>query len=158
MVEITHITPETPHLETLVAEMATSKWTDLEHSWTLDATKAFLADPDNIWLLAMVDGQVAGMLTGYQLLKYDARQKESLLYEIETKPEFRRQGIGQQLIKAFLEICQQAGSPEAWVLTDADNAPARALYRSLKPSDEEGDIVMYSYDLVKSSNQEGEKS
>lgn len=156
MIKVERISPDSPNLEQLVAEMDSARWSDLEQSWQLDQTKTFLADPNNVWLLAYFDDQVAGVLTGYQLQKYDARQKESLLYEIETKPDFRRQGIGKQLIEAFLELSRQDNSHEAWVLTDADNASARQLYRSMQPSKEESDIIMYTYDLTTKSK-EGEK-
>lgn len=42
----------------------------------------------------------------------------------------RRRSIARQLIATLLEEGRALGCTEAWVATELDNAPARALYRS----------------------------
>lgn len=42
----------------------------------------------------------------------------------------RRRGIARRLTATLLEEGRALGCTEAWVATELDNAPARALYRS----------------------------
>ena len=50
------------------------------------------------------------------------------------------------MVKGFLELARAEGCIELWLGTELDNAAARALYRSLKPNDEEA-FVGYNFRL-----------
>lgn len=46
----------------------------------------------------------------------------------------------------MLALGRERGCEEAWVGTEPDNRPARALYRALRPVEEET-FAFYLYDL-----------
>jgi ribosomal protein S18 acetylase RimI-like enzyme len=71
---------------------------------------------------------------------------EDMLYvhELDTHPDFRRQGVGQALMQELFKIAKERGLSEVWLGADDDNQAANALYRKLGPS-EEGSTTTYSY-------------
>src|SRR6478736_3135900 len=66
--------------------------------WDDDQGRRFLANPDNLFLVARWEGEVCGFLTAHRLQRVDRRRAEVLLYEIEVAAPFRRWGIGRALI------------------------------------------------------------
>ena len=60
-----------------------------------DVTRRFLASPSHHWLVAYVDGQPAGFVTGVELTHPD-KGTEMFLYELGVDAAFRHQGIGRQ--------------------------------------------------------------
>jgi GNAT superfamily N-acetyltransferase len=102
----------------------------LASSWVLDEVRRFLADPDNLLLLASYDSQWCGALTGYRLQRLDQHRAGVLLYEVDVLEPFRRRGVGRALVEAIKAWAAEVGAFEVWVLTEQSNAPAKALYRS----------------------------
>jgi aminoglycoside 3-N-acetyltransferase I len=129
--DIQIIRSETHHLAKITEEMQTEEWETLDANFTLENLTKFVENPDNYLLLAYKAGEVAGMLDAYNLQKMDGRGKEMFLYEIETKPAFRKQGVAKALILKLHEIAQGVGAHEIWVLTDEENEAGNKLYRSL---------------------------
>lgn len=68
------------------------------------------------------------------------------VHELDTHPDFRRQGIGQKLMQEVVKYAKQKGFYEAWVATETDNIPANNLYKKLSPSEVEASVT-YSYKL-----------
>jgi aminoglycoside 6'-N-acetyltransferase I len=66
--------------------------------------------------------------------------------EVGVTPAFQRQGIATALMQAMLEIARGQKCRAAWVATEGDNKPARRLYRSLHPKEEQKRVVVYVYD------------
>ena len=93
------------------------------------ALAAFLRDPSCHMLLAVENGRVGGGLSGYALRRPESRQFQFLLYEIDVRPECRRQGVGTALVQRFDELARTDGANEVWVLTGESNAAAVALYQ-----------------------------
>ena len=58
-------------------------------------------------------------------------------------PGWQRRGIGRRLLECLLGEMATMGCEPAWVVTEADNAAARALYRRLG-SQMDG-LVMYEF-------------
>jgi ribosomal protein S18 acetylase RimI-like enzyme len=50
------------------------------------------------------------------------------LQEVGVNENVQRQGIGRALVLALRDEGRGLGCTSAWVLTEADNTPARALY------------------------------
>ncbi|MEO1329479.1 MAG: GNAT family N-acetyltransferase [Pseudomonadota bacterium] len=57
-------------------------------------------------------------------------------------PEWAR--LSRALMAEMLAIARAAGCAEAWVATEGDNAPARALYRAAGGAETER-IVLYEW-------------
>jgi ribosomal protein S18 acetylase RimI-like enzyme len=89
---------------------------------------ALLADERTIFLVAFEDGEPIGFAFGYVLPRRHREPAIFFVYEIEVDEAHRRRGIGKALLQA---IEAEAGTREGFVLTDADNVAANALYRSV---------------------------
>ena len=53
------------------------------------------------------------------------------LFEVATAATERHKGLGRAVVKSALKWAKLRGASRAWAQVEADNAPARALYRSL---------------------------
>ena len=91
---------------------------------------SFVADPGSVAFVAEVGGEILGWCWGYVLPRPDG-QSMMLIYDLEVRPESRRQGIGRGLVTAMLETARERGASKAWLTTAHDNSPARALYSHL---------------------------
>ena len=71
--------------------------------------------------------------------------------EVSVAERLRGQGIGKRLMRTLLGHARTLGCFEAWVLTDAGNPGASALYRRLGGSQDGTDLIMFSFDLCSTS-------
>ena len=88
----------------------------------------FLANPDCFALVAEAP-DIIGWAYGYELVRPDGRST-LLIYELEVAAVHRRRGLGGRLVAACRREALARGCARMWVLTDAANEPARALYES----------------------------
>ena len=96
-------------------------------------------------IVALIEGKLAGGLTGYELPMYK-RQVKEILYEIAVKPEFRQKGVAKALIEQLKQICKEKGIEEMYVGTSTRNKAAMALYASTG-GEQEPDIAWFVYQL-----------
>jgi ribosomal protein S18 acetylase RimI-like enzyme len=94
-----------------------------------EATRRFLADEANHLLVAYVDGEPAGFVSGTELMHPDDPRPELFLNELGVDEGFRGRGIGTALVAKLWEIAQSRGCRGMWVLTDDDNPAALKAYR-----------------------------
>jgi aminoglycoside 6'-N-acetyltransferase I len=117
----------------------------------IDAARvwAFLARPEHLLIVAVAEqpsgrplvvGQIAAMLHHH----VDAAP-DLYIDNLGVAPDFRRRGIARELVEAVMALGRSLGGDEAWVLTEADNDAARALYR--ERGAEAQAVVMFEYDL-----------
>ena len=93
--------------------------------WSEDSIAYELRNPLSLWLVAEVDGVVAGYI-GSQTVP-----PESDVMNVAVSPEYRRQGIAKALIDALVESLKAAGNESLTLEVRASNAPAIALYGKL---------------------------
>jgi ribosomal protein S18 acetylase RimI-like enzyme len=108
-------------------------------------TAEFLADPRHHVAVALADGVVVGFASGVHYVHPD-KPAELFVNEVGVSPAHQRRGIGRRVLAALLEHGATLGCVKAWVLTEPENAAARALYaagggRQLAAP------VMYEFDL-----------
>jgi ribosomal protein S18 acetylase RimI-like enzyme len=115
-------------------------------SWDAEQGRRFLDHPDTLLLVARWDGEVCGFLTAYRLQRFDRRRAEVLLYEIGVQEPFQRRGAGRALVEEAKRWATEVRAGELWVLTEEDNAPARALYAATGGHEEPG-FTMFDYGL-----------
>jgi ribosomal protein S18 acetylase RimI-like enzyme len=115
-------------------------------SWDVEQGQRFLAHPDTLLLVARWDGEACGFLSAYRLQRFDRRGAEVLLYEIGVEEPFQRRGVGRALVEEAKRWAAGVGADELWVLTEDDNAPARALYAATGGREENG-LTMFTYGL-----------
>jgi len=95
-----------------------------------DAPAAVLADPAHLLAVALAGTRVVGMGSAVVITEPD---KRPVLYvdEVGTADAYQRRGIATALMAALLDAGRQRGCTEAWLMTEAENAPARAFYRAI---------------------------
>lgn len=105
----------------------------------------FLADARHHLAVAMDSGIVVGMASAVHYVHPD-KAPELWINEVGVAPTHRRRGLARRLLDALSERGSQLGCREAWVLTEAGNGPARALYESLG-SEADETAVLYAWRL-----------
>jgi ribosomal protein S18 acetylase RimI-like enzyme len=92
-----------------------------------DLAAEFLADPRHHIAVAIDDGLVVGFASAVHYVHPD-KPAELWINEVGVAPSHRRRGLGRRALTALLRHGRSLGCVSAWVLTDRDNAAARALY------------------------------
>ena len=116
-------------------------------SFDEESLGAFLSDQSSYLLLAVEAGTVVGSLNGYALRHPQRKERQFLLYEIDVREGWRRQGIGKELVTTFVDTARRARAFEVWVPTNASNAAAMALYRACGLTQRNPDDVLFSLAL-----------
>ncbi|TPM30159.1 GNAT family N-acetyltransferase [Mesorhizobium sp. B2-3-4] len=112
-----------------------------------DRLAAYLAAPGHFMVVAFADGLVVGQCAAV-IHRHPDKVSELYIDEVGVSPAFQRQGIARKMLDAMFEIGKQNGCEEAWVGTEPDNGPARALYEARQEPREEAEaFVMYVYKL-----------
>lgn len=106
---------------------------------------AFLADPANLIVVAIDSGAIRGMATG-TLLTHPDKPPQLFVNEVGVHSDWQGRGIGRRLMAAVLAEGRARGAAVVWVVTEADNTVARALYRGAGGQETDG-LVMYEWDL-----------
>jgi GNAT superfamily N-acetyltransferase len=89
----------------------------------LDAGK----DARDILMLAEIAGRIVGFASGTVLYHPD-KAPQLFVQEVGVNEDAQRQGIARALVHAIRAEGRKQGCTSAWVLTDAENLAARALY------------------------------
>ena len=107
-------------------------------------TRRFLQDASHHMMLAIDDDVVVGMASAVDYVHPD-KAPQLWINEVGVASSHRRRGIGRMLIDALLAHGRTLGCTEAWLGTEHDNVPARALYESAGSKPEP--FVLYSFPL-----------
>ncbi len=118
-------------------------WPD--EPWVLDQAQPFVANPDNLLLLATTPDLICGIVIAHRLQRLDALRAEVLLYSIDVHAATQRMGIGRALVDATTAWARELGADCAWVLTERSNHAAMALYRAAGGSDDIPDVAMFTF-------------
>lgn len=116
-----------------------------------DATRRYLSDRRNLFLLASDGPAPVGFLRGTLLRQMRTVRPQFFLYEVGVVPSARRRGVGKALVERMLSFARRAGCEEAFVLTSTTNPTAVALYRSTGGRTETPGDRMYVYPLSRRS-------
>ena len=112
-----------------------------------DRLAAYLATPSHFMIVAMVENVVVGQCAAV-IHRHPDKVSELYIDEVGVSPAFQRQGIARKMLDAMFTLGREHGCGEAWVGTEPDNEPARALYETRKePHEKAEDFVMYVYRL-----------
>lgn len=103
----------------------------------------FLADPRHHLAVAVDDGVVVGFASAVHYVHPD-KPPQLWINEVGVAPTHRRRGLARALLDALLTRGRALGCSEAWVLTEEDNAGARATYRSAGGEETTG-VVMVTF-------------
>jgi aminoglycoside 3-N-acetyltransferase I len=92
---------------------------------TLLGSESFVA------LVALVDDDVVGGLTAYELKKFERERSELYIYDLAVAEGYRRRGIATALIDELRRIAADRGAWVVFVQADLGDEPAIALYTRL---------------------------
>jgi aminoglycoside 3-N-acetyltransferase I len=105
--------------------------------------QSLLERPDVSFLVALIDNQVVGGLTAYDLPSVYSAANEVYLYDLAVVPEWQRRGVGRLLLAALGDCCRQRGDVEFFVQAEADDTGAIEFYRAVGGSGEE--VLHFSF-------------
>ena len=106
--------------------------------------KDFGKQPDDWALAAEVDGRLVGAVWVRIMKDYGYYDDQTPSLSISFLPEFRGQGLGQQLMTAMLDLLKAKGYPSVSLSVSKDN-PALRFYQRLgfvKVEEREEDYLM----------------
>ena len=109
--------------------------------------QAFLANPANLLMVAVIDDHVIGMASGIAYVHPD-KPLQLFVNEVGVAERFHRQGVGRRLLTALLQQGKKLGCHEAWVATEVDNIAARGLYAAVGGKEDDERAVVYTYPLA----------
>ena len=103
--------------------------------------EAALTNPNHHLIVALDGARVVGFASG---VHYTQPDKAPVLFvdEVGTADAYQRRGIATTLVRAILDHGRSLGCTEAWLLTEADNAPARAFYAAIGGTEEDRPVYI----------------
>ena len=108
---------------------------------SVDRARGFLASEGNHCLVAYIEEEPVGFVTGVEIAHPD-KETEMLLYELGVDERRRGHGVGRALVAALEAVARNRGLRGMWVLTEPDNTPALATYRSAGADIAEDAVVL----------------
>jgi aminoglycoside 6'-N-acetyltransferase I len=135
-------------LKSVCAQMQSDNWAaDNEMtSYKPEYLKKFMRQ-NGILLLAYSGEKIAGVLLAYALHHPDGNG-HLYVHELDTHPDFRRQGVATLLMNEAFKFAKALGMDELWLGTEDDNEAAKALYQKLGPTEVDNGPT-YSYKISK---------
>ena len=91
-------------------------------AWSLNSVTSELNNPLSLWLVAVEEDRVAGYVGSQSVCG------ESDMMNIAVHPDFRRQGLAEQLVDHLVAALKEKGNACLTLEVRASNAPAIALY------------------------------
>jgi GNAT superfamily N-acetyltransferase len=91
------------------------------------APDLFLEDPRTHAFVALDADQVVGWCFGYELFRPEGRWM-MVLDGIDVREEWRRTGVGHELLERFVVLARSKGHEQMWLMMDAGSEVARRLY------------------------------
>jgi ribosomal protein S18 acetylase RimI-like enzyme len=106
---------------------------------------AYLREPGHFFIAALADGMMVGQCAAV-IHRHPDKAPELYIDEVGVADAYLRRGIAAKMLEAMLALGREKCCEEAWLGTEPDNVPARALYngRAALPVEE---FVMYVFDL-----------
>ncbi|MBZ9908934.1 GNAT family N-acetyltransferase [Mesorhizobium sp. BR115XR7A] len=112
-----------------------------------DRLASYLAQSGHFMIVALAEDVVVGQCAAV-MHRHPDKATELYVDEVGVSPAFQRQGIARGMLDAMFALGREHGCEEAWVGTEPDNLPARALYEGRKEAHGEAEtFVMYVYRL-----------
>ena len=83
-----------------------------------------------IAIAALVENEIAGGLTAYELPMYYSDTSEIFVYDLAVKPEYQRMGVGKGLLQSLKEYCIRNGIQDFFVMAHAEDEQAIEFYHA----------------------------
>src|SRR5579863_8685566 len=89
-----------------------------------------LTKKEFIAVAAVMNNEVIGGLTAYELPLYYSNHKEAYLYDIAVSRQHQHSGVGKKLIAALKKYCKQNGIKLFFVEANEEDTHATKFYNS----------------------------
>jgi aminoglycoside 6'-N-acetyltransferase I len=96
----------------------------------------YLREPGHLMVLAFDGDLIVGQCAGV-LHRHPDKPTELYVDEVGTASTHLRQGIATLMMTELFAWGRELGCEEAWLGTETDNEPAKALYRRHRPIEDE---------------------
>ena len=96
----------------------------------------YLREPGHLMVLAFDGDLVVGQCAGV-IHRHPDKPTELYVDEVGTASTHRRLGIARLMMDELFAWGRELGCTEAWLGTETDNEPAKALYRRYRPTEDE---------------------
>lgn len=106
---------------------------------------AYLRETGHIMVLAFEGDLVVGQCAGV-IHRHPDKTTELYVDEVGTASTHLRRGIARMMMDELFAWGRELGCTEAWLGTETDNEPAKALYRRYRPTEDET-IQYFLFDL-----------
>lgn len=120
-----HIRPYSPEYEQAV--IALWEQCELTRPWNnpkLDIERKLKVDPE-LFLVGFIDGQVVATVMG----GYEGHR--GWIYYLAVAPEYRRQGLGRQIMEAVEKRIREKGCPKINLMVRTGNTGAERFYAKI---------------------------
>ena len=107
-----------------VAAVAEMERQCFSNPWSEKSVASELDNPLSLWLIAEADGVVAGYVGSQTVLD------SADMMNLAVSQDFRRQGIGEQLVNSLTEALAEKGVKTLLLEVRISNEPAKQLYQS----------------------------
>ena len=108
-----------------VAEVARLETVCFSDPWSERSMASELSNPLSYWLVALDGDRVAGYVGSQSVLG------ESDMMNVAVDPDYRRQGIAEQLVTELIAALKDRGNYQLTLEVRASNTPAQKLYEKL---------------------------
>ena len=108
-----------------VAEVARLETVCFSDPWSERSIASELFNPLSYWLVALDGDRVAGYVGSQSVLG------ESDMMNVAVDPDYRRQGIAEQLVTELIAALKDRGNYQLTLEVRASNTPAQKLYEKL---------------------------
>lgn len=108
--------------ESHVPQIAALEQICFSDPWSEASVRYECSNPISLWLVAVEDERVIGYVGSQSV------PPEADIMNLAVAPEYRRQGIGRQLMQTLTEVLHTQGIESLFLEVRASNDPAIALY------------------------------
>ena len=112
---------------------------------TLEEASAHLKGTAEVYVVALWHNEIVGFLYGYVLPRF--RKRVLFIYSVEVAPDARRRGVGTAMLQTLKDREKSGAWSEMFVITNARNEAAMALYRGAGGKRPNDDDVLFDFDL-----------
>ena len=114
-------------------------------SITLGEAGVHLSSSAEIYVVAELSNDIVGFAYGYVVPRF--RKRVLFIYSVDVAPEARRRGVATTMLKSLKDRGKSGAWSEMFVMTNASNKPAMALYRRAGGKCPNHDDVLFDFDL-----------
>lgn len=131
-------------IEAICQQMQPEVWGDDNEmtSYQPESLQKFL-ESGGVLILAKDGEKIVGAALGY-IHRHPDGNDSLYVDELDTHPDYRRQGVATHLMNKAGEIAKEKGCTEVWVSTETTNETADKFYCSLDPYEVEPSYI-YTY-------------